>query len=205
MRPSKKIYVSVTNDLVTDQRVNKVCFSLHQAGYRVKLIGRLKKNSPSLQQRAYSTKRLKLFFEKGPLFYLNYNVHLLIYLLFQRPDIFLSNDLDTLPANFLASRILSKPLVYDSHEYFTEVPELVNRKWVRKIWEKLEVWMLPKVDNAYTVSQSIADAYKKKYGIGMKLVRNFPLLQSNVVVDSSREIAIKIEKTIIYQIGRAHV
>ena len=40
-----KVTVSVTNDLVTDQRVHKVCTTLSQNGYEVKLIGRKLRNS----------------------------------------------------------------------------------------------------------------------------------------------------------------
>ena len=193
MYKAKKIMVSVTNDLVTDQRVHKVCTSLQKAGFEVCLIGRQRKRSLEVGERSYQTHRIKLLFNSGPLFYLNYNLALLWYLLKNRSDIFLSNDLDTLAANFIASRMKNNPLIYDSHEYFTEVPELVNRKWVKKIWETIESFILPKVDAAYTVSAPIAEAYFQKYGIKMELIRNFPV---------QREISekpAKSQKVIIYQ------
>ena len=79
-----------------------------------------------------------------------------------------------LPAVFLASRIKRLPVVYDSHEYFTELPELVGRKWVKKIWESIEAIILPHIKYAYTVSASIAAEYKQKYGINMEVIRNLP-------------------------------
>ena len=44
----------------------------------------------------------------------------------------------------------NKPLFYDSHEYFTEVPELINRPKVQPFWEWLEGKMVPKIKYAYT-------------------------------------------------------
>ena len=193
MPEKKRIIVSVTNDLVTDQRVHKVCSSLKNAGYNICLVGRKYRNSPILEKRQYETHRMKLLFHSGPLFYLNFNAALLWFLLWNKADIFLSNDLDTLPANFVAAKLKRKPLVYDSHEFFTEVPELVQRKNVQKIWQTLEALMLPKVTASYTVSEPIAEAYRKKYKIPMELIRNFPLYLPN---EKERK---KKENIIIYQ------
>ena len=71
---------------------------------------------------------MNMLFKKGPLFYAEYNLRLFFLLLLTKADVLVANDLDTLPAVFLASRIRRLPVVYDSHEYFTEVPELVGRK-----------------------------------------------------------------------------
>ncbi len=120
---------------------------------------------------------MRLIFKKGPCFYAEYNFRLFCFLLFAKSDILLSNDLDSLTANYLAARLKRVPLVYDSHEYFTEVPELIERPHVQKIWEWLERKMLPNVNYAYTVCDSIANIYRKKYGIDFKVVRNLPQTQ----------------------------
>ena len=178
----KKVIVSVTNDLVTDQRVHKVSLSLQSFGFDVCLVGRELPQSQNVS-RPYTTKRMKLFFNKGPLFYAEYNLRLFFLLLFSDADIFLSNDLDSLSGNFLASKLRGKHLVYDSHELFTQVPELINRPKTQSIWEKLEELLLPKVKHSYTVCQSLADYYHNKYGIDIKVVRNIPKQNNTPAVD----------------------
>ncbi len=189
----KKIIVSVTNDLVSDNRVHKVCTTLNQMGFEVLLVGRKLPGSAAVN-RAYSTKRMRLIFKKGPCFYAEYNFRLFLLLLWTKTDILLSNDLDSLTANLLASRLKRVPLVYDSHEYFTEVPELINRPRIQKIWEWLEARMLPKIKYAYTVCYSIAKVYREKYGTDFKVVRNLP--QAKEIISTKKE---SDEKLILYQ------
>lgn len=172
MASSPRIIVSVTNDLYTDQRVHKVCSFLHESGWDVMLVGRRKSSSVELPPRTYATKRFRLFFEKGPLFYAFFNLRLFFFLLFKRSDVFLSNDLDTLLANYCVSRLKKIDLVYDTHELFTEVPELVTRPRVQKMWLAIEKWIFPKLNRIYTVNKSIARIYSEKYGVEVKVVRN---------------------------------
>lgn len=189
----KRIIVSVTNDLVSDNRVHKVCTSLEKMGFEVLLVGRVLPLSQPIE-RSYQTRRLRLLFKKGVCFYAEYNFRLFLFLLFTKCDILLSNDLDTLTANFLVAKIKGKHLVYDSHEYFTEVPELIHRPKVQKIWKWLEKQMHPKIKYAYTVCNSIAKVYNKKYDVDFKVVRNIPM--ANKLSSSKTETN---EKIILYQ------
>lgn len=188
MQQAKKIIVSVTTDLSTDQRVQKVCHSLVKKGYAVELIGRELPSSKPLTTKAFRQLRFKLPLHKGAAFYAIFNVALFLRLLFKRVDILYANDLDTLPANYLVSLLKRVPLIYDSHEYFTEVPELQKRKKVKAFWENMEGKMLPKLKYALTVSSRIADAYFKKYGLKMHLVRNFPQMQKSESFNKKRQI-----------------
>jgi glycosyltransferase involved in cell wall biosynthesis len=151
--------------------------ALQEEGWDVLLVGRRLPQSPEMDFRPYPTRRFKLWFHKGPLFYLNYNIRLFIFLLSNRFDVAFSNDLDTLPANFIASRLKNAKLVYDSHEYFTGVPELAERKFVKGIWKTLERIFLPSVKYLFTVNNSIAELYRKEYNVNFKVMRNVPLLQ----------------------------
>jgi glycosyltransferase involved in cell wall biosynthesis len=174
----KHIYISVTNDLVTDQRVHKVCetISANFPEYKITLIGRLKKDSKPVNQRAYNVHRISLRFEKGFNFYAEYNLRLFLYLLFKPRGVYFSNDLDTLLPNFLLSKIKGGTLIYDSHEYFTEVPELLGRKRVRAIWLRIESYILPKLKTMFTVNETLARIYSEKYHIPVHVVRNVPNL-----------------------------
>ncbi|AUC86425.1 group 1 glycosyl transferase [Polaribacter sp. ALD11] len=169
----KKIIVTVTNDLSTDQRVAKVCNTLISNNFEVLLLGRKLKNSKNLK-RNYQTKRFRLLFNAGFLFFAEYNFRLFFYLLFTKKDILLSNDLDTLLPNYLVGKIQNKKIVFDSHELFPEIPELVNRPKVKKTWLALEKWMLPRLRNNYTVCNSIAGFYKKKYNCSFETIMNLP-------------------------------
>ncbi|MDP2724557.1 MAG: glycosyltransferase family 4 protein [Bacteroidales bacterium] len=193
----KKVLVSVINDLVTDQRVKKVCGTISQLGFDITLVGRRLRNSPSMDERAYEVHRMNLLFEKGPLFYAEYNLRLFGFLLSNKADLLVSNDLDTLLPNFLASRIKRIPLVYDSHEYFTEVPELVNRPVVQKIWKSIERWIFPKLKQVFTVNDSIAGLFYKDYGIRPIVVRNIPPKSNHQILKTRKELGLPEDKYIL--------
>lgn len=194
----KKISLSVINDLVTDNRVHKVAVSLQQMGFEPVLIGRIFPESQVIE-RDYSTHRMKLVFRKGALFYFEYNLRLFFWLMKSRIDVFVANDLDTLPANFLASRIKRKPLVYDSHEYYTEVPELIGRPFIKSVWTTLEKWLVPRVTAAYTVCDSIADVYHDLYKVDFKIVRNLPVCTKVEITNPENPVRETAAKIILYQ------
>lgn len=197
MRPT--IDLAVTNDLATDNRVHKMAVSLQGMGFTVRLTGRKRRNSPPLSPRSYSTHRMRLIFDKGPLFYAEFNLRLFWRLLFSGARIVVANDLDTLPACYLAAYLRRKKLVFDSHEYFTQVPELVNRPKVQAIWKKLERMLLPRVKQGITVCESIAGLYQTEYGVPFRVVRNLPLRSPKVTMPPEKKIETIGQKVILYQ------
>ena len=189
-KPLKAI-VSVTNDLYTDNRVHKVCSFLHDNGYEVLLVGRKRRSSVDLAPRDYQTKRMRLLFEKGAAFYAFFNLRLFFLLLSKKCDILVSNDLDTLLANHMAKKFKRNcTLVYDSHEYFTEVPELVNRPSVQRIWLRIEKWIFPQLEHVYTVNDSISKIYTDLYDKEIKVVRNISQRWQPENVKSKQELDI---------------
>ena len=166
----KRIIISTTNDITTDNRVNKVALLLLSLGYQVHWIGRILPGSSPLN-RPYKTTRMRLIFKSGGLFYAEFQVRLFFKLLIHRPGILLSNDLDTLLPNFLIARLLRIPLVYDSHEYFCGVPEIQGR-WVKKVWLTLERFIFPRLEHIWTVNESIAELYESDYGKRPRVFRN---------------------------------
>src|SRR5205085_8277268 len=157
----------------------------------------MKKSLP-LKQRSYHTVRFRLWFEDGPLFYAAYNIRLFFYLLFHKADVLVANDLDTLLPNYLASKLKGAELFYDSHEYFTGVPELANRNSVRKTWKMIERSIFPKLKHVYTVNDSIASLYEKEYNRKVDVVRNVPVTPAKPVSSKTKaELGLPADKKII--------
>lgn len=174
MFPSKKIYLTVTNNLVFDQRMQRICLSLSKAGYRVTLVGCDRKGSPALSPMPFQQVRLPIKNEKGKLFYLEYNYRLYKYLMNEKMDALCAIDLDTIVPVYLASKKKCIPRMYDAHEFFTEMIEVKRRPHIHFIWKKVEQWLVPKFHYGYTVGKAIADDLKQLYGVEYTLVRNMP-------------------------------
>jgi len=172
----KHIIIAVTNDLTYDQRIHRICTSLSQHGYTISVIGRCLKNSVSLDHRSWEQKRIKCLFNKKFLFYGEFNIRLFFYLLFVKTNIFCAVDFDTLPSLTLLAKMRSKSLVFDAHEYFTEVPELENRQFVKGFWKMIGKICIPHANAAYTVSDSIAEILKNEFGQTFSVIRNIPPL-----------------------------
>ena len=183
---ARRIIMAVTNDLLTDQRVDRSCRALQESGYAVTLIGRRLGHASgfghtsnevaekALDARPYRCVRMRLLFRRSALFYAEYNMRLLLKLLLMRADAFYANDSDTLPACCWAARLRGKKLLFDAHELFPDVPELVGKPRVQRVWKWVERTCLPRVDAAFTVSQSVAEEYRRRYGVAMTVVRNLP-------------------------------
>jgi len=165
--------------------------------FDILLIGRKLQNSKNLD-RTYKTFRFKLLFNKGFLFYTEYNFRLFFKLLFLKKDILLANDLDTLLPNYLISKLSKTKLVYDSHELFPEVPELINKPFVRGFWLTIEKAILPKLKNCYTVCESIANFYNTKYATNFKIIKNYPT-QLEFIKPHKFSFETESKKIIIYQ------
>lgn len=170
----KRIIFSVTTDLTYDQRMQRICQSLAVAGYEVLLIGRKKRNSLALDEQLYKQRRLSCFFEKGKWFYIEYNIRLLFLLLFSRYQAICAIDLDTLLACSAASRLRAKPLAFDAHEYFTELPELIDRPRTQKVWRWVERKGLPQAQLCYTVGEELARIFTEKHKKRFYCIRNLP-------------------------------
>lgn len=196
----KKVIVSATSDLSTDQRVHRICGALQKSGYEVLVIGRKKRNSNAVGPREYKVKRFSLIFEKGFLFYAEYNLTLFFYLLTHKTDLLYANDLDTLLPNYLVSKFYGARVIYDSHEYYCGTPELMHRPFVQGIWRWLEKWMVPKIKSRITVSDSIARQYNTEYKVHFEVVRNIPEQNTGHSTTHKADLSLpENKKIILYQ------
>lgn len=201
----KRVIVSVTNDLSTDQRADRMCRTLVKIGFDVELVGRRMKESAPLSERPYRTRRMRLLFSKGPLFYAEYNKRLLLLLLFSRARLLVSNDLDTLAANFMASRLIGIPIIHDNHEYFRGVPELNGRRFTTRIWKAIEDFIFPKLKTILAVNDSIAKLYAEEYGLPVSVIRNVPIRNRVVIPRSKQELGIHETASVILYQGAVNV
>ena len=155
--------------------MHRICSSLADHDYDVLLVGRRLKSSIPLEANSYQQKRLSLIFTKGKLFYVEYNLRLFFFLLFQKFEIVCGIDLDTVLSCYFISKIKSRKCVYDAHEIFSEVPEVIRRPATQKIWKWVEKFSLKKISNCYTVSESVAEYFLQHYGRKFEVIRNVPL------------------------------
>jgi glycosyltransferase involved in cell wall biosynthesis len=192
-----KALVLVSNDIATDRRVERSCSALMECGYDVLLAGRVLPESMPVDDRPYEVRRLKLLFRKQVWFYAELNIRFFLLAMAEKYDLIFANDLDTLPAAWLSATIRRKKLIYDSHEYFTGVPELTHNKLGKFVWSSFERIILPRLKYAVTVNNSIAKLYKDRYGVDMAVVRNMPVDKSEWPVSSKRSLQLPDDKFIM--------
>lgn len=188
----KKLFFTVTNDLSYDQRMRRICGTLAANGYAVTLVGRKLTSSVSLTETGYRQKRIRCWFNKGRMFYAEYNLRLFLYLLFKKADAVCAIDLDTIMACYYASKLKGAVRIYDAHELFTEMKEVISRPRIHKVWKGIERKYVPKFRHGYTVSEPIASEFNKRYGVHYACIRNMPVLREKQPVIAG-------EKFILYQ------
>jgi glycosyltransferase involved in cell wall biosynthesis len=156
--------------------MQRICSTLADAGYDVTLIGRKLKTSLPLSNKNYKQHRLGCWFNKGKLFYSEFNIRLFFFLLFKKADCICAIDLDTILPCYYISRLKGIKRVYDAHEYFSQLDEVVSRPHIYRFWHRIEKRMIPMFKNGYTVCESLAEEFKKNYGANYKVIRNIPFL-----------------------------
>ncbi len=190
----KKVLTSAFSNLYTDQRIEKVCRSLHENGYEIELIGN-NWGGEEKMSRPYRFSRISLSSKtlKTAYFEFNWKLYRELKKKADKNTVLLANDLDTLLPNYLLAKKLDIPLVFDSHEIFSEMPALQGRM-SQKLWRYLQDKIVPHLQFMITASASYAQWFQKKYGIVATVVQNAP-----VKTGFSIEIPENIPKIILYQ------
>lgn len=170
----KKIITSAFSNLYTDQRIEKVCRTLHENGYEIELIGN-DWNGAEKMLRPYSFSRVPLISKslKTAYFEFNWKLYRQLKEKADRNTILHANDLDALLPNYLLAKKLNIPLVFDSHEIFSEMPAIQGRM-SQKLWRYLERKLVPNVKLMITASTGYAAWFKNKYGVESQVVQNAP-------------------------------
>lgn len=190
----KKIIISAFSNLYTDQRIEKVCRTLYENGYQVELIGN-DWNGAEKMERHYPFSRIHLASKSLKTAYFEFNWKL-YHKLKDKADhhtIFLANDIDALLPNYLLAKKLNIPLVFDSHEIFSEMPA-IQGKMSQKLWRYVEKSIVPRIKYMITASESYAKWFQKKYGADPVVIQNAPRK-----LDFTMEIPENEPKIFLYQ------
>ncbi len=183
-----------------DQRMQRICTSLAKNGYEVLLVGRHMENEKPLDTLIFNQLRLPNIFQKGFLFYAEHNLRLFFFLLFKKYDILCTIDLDTMPGGCLAAMVRGKRRVFDAHEYFTEVPEIVDRPFVKGFWAAIDRFFTPKYHLHYTVGDGLAEIFSKKYGKKFHTIRSVPFRREiSKIQNPASSVQHSKSKFILYQ------
>lgn len=192
MKKQTRIVCTVINDLNYDQRMNRICSTLADAGYDVTLVGIRRKKSKPLLERPFKQVRLPIIAEKGKILYFDYWIKLFFFLLFRKVDILCAIDLDTILPVYYVSKLRGKKRVYDSHELFTEMKEVISRPSIHKMWTWIGNHTVPHFPVGYTIGECYAEHLKKQYGVNYGIVRNATILRPLQIPE-------KKERYILYQ------
>lgn len=172
--------------------MHRICTTLAENGYDITLVGRKLPSSLPLAEKKFKQERIHCFWKKGKFFYAEYNIRLFFFLLLKKMDAICAIDLDTIIPCLYISRWKKITRIYDAHEFFSELKEVISRPDIQKVWQRIEKKVVPKFKWGYTVSESIAEEFHRRYGVSYKTIRNVPLLQElNEMVTT--------EKIILYQ------
>lgn len=197
----------VLNEFVNDSRVLNTSKSLLKFGHDVSVVALW--DTGLLENEVYQdvrVNRIKLLTKAWPKVKLiqlckYFEFLLKAFIKYRSVEIVHCNDLSALPIGVMIKLFgRAKKLVYDCHEYETEVNglkglEKISRKWIERA-------LIPHADVVITVSQSIASEYSRLYEIPAPyLIFNCPPYQDAAKCDLFREsLGIRADQTIfIYQ------
>ena len=173
--------------------MTRICTSLALHNYRVVLVGKYYPVSLPLLNKTFSQHRIRCLFKKGKLAYIEFNLKLFFFLLFRKAEGLCAIDLDTIFPVLAVSVIKKCKRIYDAHELFTEMKEVISRPFIHAIWSWVEKTTIPHFSEGYTVNDSLASYFNEKYGVNYRVIRNMPPRKNDVA-------AVPLtEKFIIYQ------
>ncbi len=161
-----------------DHRVLKEALTLRETGHDVTLIAQRHDDSYPEERVEHGIRVVRLRMHKWPWRkgrYAEYFLRAASKAVALKGDVYHAHDLDTLVPAAIAARLRRKPLIYDSHELFTEMHFLIGRARETRIWESIEKRLITQCARVITVSDPIADEMVARYGIERPVVlRNIP-------------------------------
>ncbi len=170
---SKEIFIVSTSIADYDRRLQRVIQSLLDWDYSVHWISRGTCVMEGLIHHSIQSTS-----KSGISFYRELNVAMSAELRKHKPKLIYAVDLDSLWGVFRAKA--GAKVIFDSHEYFTEVPELLSKPLKKWIWSKVADWYIPKCDAHITVNQTLAEIFTALYKVPFSVLRNVPMLKEDI-------------------------
>ncbi len=123
-------------------------------------------------------------YKRGPLRFISYNLQILRLLkTYNKIDLIHARGLWVLPAVISFRKKHACTVIYDAHEYFPGHELFEKSLWRRLTWLKIEKRAIPLIDMLITVSQPLAEEYRRLYPDLKKaeVVRNLPALRDEII------------------------
>lgn len=98
----------------------------------------------------------------------------------ENPDYYHAHDLDGLLVSTWVAKTKKKPLIYDSHELWSENLTYDNLKGISWFMPALEKFLVKFTDAGITASQGFAVELKKRYQKDFQVIRNMPKIDNLV-------------------------
>jgi len=191
-----KIVFCSTSIAAYDRRMIRIIKTLKDQGkYEIEWVSRYRAKVDSAP---HSINHINTFFKSGFLFYAEFNIRLLFALLGTKADLISAVDLDTLLACTIAAKLKRTKLVFDAHEYFSEVPELKGRTLVKWFWKSIGKMCVSATSRRYTVGPILAKTLGKNYKVPFDVIRNVP---NTIVLDKQNQTtsgSAPFDKTVCY-------
>ncbi|MBI9070107.1 MAG: glycosyltransferase [Melioribacteraceae bacterium] len=196
------IVISFLGNAYHDSRVVNLTESLQEDGHFVKVIS-FDWETPNFKPITGNTSVQKLSKEKSSLFFYFKFIWLLIKgLLKTKADIYIAEDIYTLPFVYYIAKYRKAKVYYNSREFYAFLAGLRNKSVVQNIIRKIESAFITKVDLVLTTGEMDSEFLEEYYSIKNTLViRNIPKLAIPTEdIDLREKLGISKEsKILLYQ------
>lgn len=109
--------------------------------------------------------------------YFQYWLFLFFWLSARPADVLCAIDLDTIVPVYYASIFRRRKRVYDAHEIFTDLKEVITRPLIHKLWTRIGNYFVPRFQAGYTIGDCYAEELNRRYGVHYEVVRNATVLR----------------------------
>jgi glycosyltransferase involved in cell wall biosynthesis len=175
------ISIFVSNDFLTDQRLQRIRLWLLQKGYPVQVVAATDSYDLQARRSDPAFRYIWLRPRKGFFRYLLLQINLFLAAWQSKATIFYAVDLDTILPLRLVAWIRSRRLIWDCHEIFTQMPELYKRPLSRWVWKRIEELAIPGLQEVITVTDGVKAYLFDTYRLQASVVHNYPVYYPLIV------------------------